>query len=57
MKRIPALLISLALGACASREPKPPRVGTASLAENFNNVESSANSLDAIAIKMEEHGQ
>jgi hypothetical protein len=57
MKSITAILCLFVLGACAAREPRPPRVGTAPISENFNQVEASADRLDALAKTMEERGQ
>ena len=57
MKRIAGILCAFALSACAAREPRPPRVGVAPISENFNQVEASADKLDALANTMEKRGQ
>ncbi len=57
MKNITTILCLFALGACAARGPRPPRVGIAPISENFNQVEASADKLDALANTMEERGQ
>jgi hypothetical protein len=57
MKSITAILCLFTIAACAAREPRPPRVGITPIAEHFNQVEASADKLDALANTMEERGQ